>query len=229
MKRYGANIGGKEMSLGIVPQAWEDSPPKGFAGSLLDVRAKLLPIVQTYHEQQQEQQRAGLKWQEAKIPDPRVRQIKVRENQRKLAHLKQLKNSIDAAAVGFEIERMQIPYSKQAADIAIRGELRSAMRAADDKKRQALLAEDRAFRDAALEAPPALSGLTPQTHAHLRESEIAARFPDELKVVNEWKQALEVVAPAIKAADAAIAHELTQLDLPEVEREPVPVRRVAWK
>jgi hypothetical protein len=228
MKRYGANIGGKEMSLGIVPQAWEDSPPKGFAGSLLDVRAKLLPIVQTYHEQQQEQQRAGLKWQEAKIPDPRVRQIKVRENQRKLAHLKQLKNSIDAAAVGFEMEKMAISYSKQPADIAMRGEMRSALRSADEKKRRDLLA-DSAFTDAALEGPPALSGLSPQTHSHLRSTEIAARFPNELKVMNEWKQALEVVGPAIKAAEAAIAHELTQLDLPAVEREPAPVQRVDWK
>jgi len=47
--------------------------------------------------------------------------------------------------------------------------------------------------------------------------------------MNQWKEALEVVAPTFKAAEAALAAELTALDLPETERAPEPVQRVDWK
>jgi hypothetical protein len=223
-KRYAARTSLKDnrlTSLGMVPEEWRETPPAGYAGQLMNLRQRILPTCQHYHSQLEKVIDAKLRWQEPKIPDVPVRKLKVHEHQRKLAELRKQYNAIGAQAVNFEIERLAIQYSERPVDVSMRGEMRTALRNADDRKKQELL-KDRSFREAALEGPAALSGLQSTAHNRLRNDYIAENFGPELKVVQEYKQAAEIIGQTFKAAEAAIQAELVALDEPAVEGQQPP-------
>jgi hypothetical protein len=139
-KRYGASISlTKESSLGNVPPEWDETPPDGFAGTLMtQVRPRLLRIAQHYHEQIQEQRLSTsanygperpmveqvIGKREPRIPEHPVRVRKAREFQKELAAARHQYNVVGAAAVDFGAEQTRIPYSKDPNDIAIRGQMR---------------------------------------------------------------------------------------------------------
>jgi hypothetical protein len=242
--RYGASTSlTKEGSLGNIPEEWRETPPEGFAGTLMtQVRPRLMRIAQHYHEQIAEQRLATsanfgpekpminevLGKREPKIPVAEVRARKAREFQKELAAARQQWNAVGAAAVDFEITQTEIPYSKDPANIGLRAEMRSVLRSADDKKKREYLADD-AFREAALEATAPLSGMSPLAHEQLRKEYVNSKFPDVVKTVDKWKLAHEIVGQAFKTVSAQIENELTALGEQWVEAQPTTKQRVVWK
>jgi hypothetical protein len=244
MKRYGASVSlTKEASLGNVPPEWDETPPAAFAGTLMtQVRPRLMRIAQHYHFQIQEQRLASsanygpekpmieevLGKRTPKIPEPAIRVRKAREFQRELASARSQYNTVGAAALDFEIAGTEIPYSKDPANIALRGEMRSVLRAADDKKKREFLADD-AFREAALEATAPLSGMSPLAHEQLRKEYVNAKFPDVVQTVEKWRTAHEVVGTTFKAVEMQIANELTALGEQWDQAPPKTKQRGEWR
>jgi hypothetical protein len=242
--RYGASTSlTKEGSLGNVPPEWRENPPSSFAGTLMtQVRPRLMRIAQHYHEQIAEQRLATsanygperpmveqvIGKREPRIPEPAIRVRKAREFQKELAAARHQYNTVGAAAIDFEIAQTEIPYSKDPANIGLRGEMRTVLRGADDKKRREYLADD-AFREAALEATPPLSGMSPLAHEQLRKEYVNSKFPDVVKRATEWRLAHEEVGRTFKTVEAQIENELTALGEKWVEAQPARKQREPWK
>jgi hypothetical protein len=137
-----------------------------------------------------------------------VRTALARDEQKKLAEIRQRANAVVIEAHSKRIALRPFDYSEsKIADALLRQEMRTALRSMTPEERTAAMKKFD-FKYAALETLPELSGLDPSVHELLTEAEIAEKFPDVVSGTAEALKAAELVNAAVKAADAAIANEL---------------------
>lgn len=96
---------------------------------------------------------------------------------------------------------------KDAAGAIERMEARAFLRSLELGERVKLAMEDRWFAEAALSAPPALSGFDAKTLDTLRTRMVEAASPDAVAAIEEMEEALSLADAALSLAESVIAEE----------------------
>lgn len=110
--------------------------------------------------------------------------------------------------------------SDAAAAIA-RMELRTWLRSLPEVERTRVLAESRdpVLRDAVLSAPPGLSGVTPELHAHLTRRALEDREPEAVAQLGDEAEAIDAVAECVRLVERELRLDSTGDPGPEDDGE----------
>lgn len=219
-KRAGitVSLAGKEHPWGYW--RWEESEQNPFvqrAGGMLNQLEHL--AAPTFHMYR------GIieKQRDLIIPAPEIRLANVRQNLRQLGIIN---SNIDKIAEDLTKWAAQTfrPFNhswdagskEPRKSFQGRVELRNILRSLDAHARAKALKDDE-FISAALEQVPQASGLSKAEHDMLRLSVLEARYPHELHVEREGKEAIDTVRLASKASNVLFTNELAELGQPAVE------------
>jgi hypothetical protein len=190
-------------------------------GGALNIYAAALGMAQKNHNRNVGRYEAQRRNQPYNEIDPVIRR---REAQQDAARLDQLQVAYaQLCGASFEATQKLDPYPVENTppQIAIRTELRALLRAADDRKRSEML-QDPDFMRAALEAPGALSGLSADAKAHMKERVCYERFPEQMAARDAFKEAADLVRQSLDIARESIEHESRYVGVERAEDVPQP-------
>lgn len=190
------------------PWPHSDASPTAWVGQLGAARARILAIAQARHEQNQQVILSRAAGKQVVLPEPDVRQAIARKQQR---DLRQIDDQIDAVAAEAAAARAKLkPYDHSQDSFAAvmgRQELRRHLLGMKPEQREAAMRRP-AFRVAALEAEPELSGLPAALHRRLYEEDLHAKYPAEVEGADEAIEAAALVRETSKVARLAVEAEL---------------------
>jgi phage host-nuclease inhibitor protein Gam len=184
--------------------------------------AQTLGIAQRHHGQNTELHLAKVGNRAARVPDIEARQKLVNEDKKTLQRLEAQRNALTAEAKKkySDLEKKitdfrELPYTSA----LIRTESRGYLHNLDPKKRLEAI-RSRELRLAALEAPPELSGLSPEQHSMLLKSEVEATFPEEISELGDFQRAFEMLDTALQTTARAVENEAVASGAASKQAEP---------
>lgn len=220
------NDRGDQGVIGFWPEQYDSATPTSWVGRLRGDFGAVVQIAQRHHQQNEAVKLAKTTKRPLALPEPDVRASLARAEQKKLADLHHRVATIADEAFLAKAKLKPFEYGAGVIDAMNRQELRAALRAMPDDKRSAAL-RSHAYRAAALEQPPELSGIPASLHTQLHDMEIAAKYPDIVNGSTEAAEAVEVVRQAIKTAGEAVKNELLASGVGVIEAV-APIVPRAW-
>jgi hypothetical protein len=159
------------------------------------------------------------------IPEPDMRLRLARDEQKKLAALKENLEKVkrDAVVKQHSLSPFDYastgPYTSPSDSLQGRAEIRRAFAVLDANGRKTAL-QDARVRKAVVEGPGFMSGLSDIEQQNIWDNELELKFAPELQELRDADYAIAQVETSIKAVEEAVERELKAIGQPVVETTP---------
>jgi hypothetical protein len=208
---------------------WPEELDKYQKGSLIarqrDVWAKTMAGAQRLHTQNEAVRLARAQNKTPEIPSAEVRQQLAKRDAQTIAKLRDEFVANELEAHTRKQSHKPFKYDPDFTDAMHRQEMRAFLRGRDNKARTELVRKP-AFRRAALEVEPELSGLSPEQYARYFEGSVRERYPDQMRELDDHDRAHEMAELVLKATEAALHNEFKASGT--TEKADPPTAPVPW-